>query len=108
MKQIDKTLLFNLKTTFDCSEEEFIKTLVVFKCKKKYTDYNLKKIQKDEFYYVIVNYPFYTVLTKNSLMSFSIDNAINFEYFYDYFMTEKEVRNEKLKKIHQVSSNLQQ
>lgn len=102
---IKKSLLITLKSIFECSEKEVMKKLVVFNCKRNYTNENSQNIQKDEFYYVIIDYPFYTVLTKNSLMSLSIDKAINYEYFYDYFMTEKETRREKLIKILQVSNS---
>ena len=106
MKLIKKSLLITLKSIFECSEKEVMKKLVVFNCKRNYTNENSQNIQKDEFYYVIIDYPFYTVLTKKSLMSLSIDKAINYDYFYDYFLTEQQLRKEKLIQIQQVSSNL--
>lgn len=104
MKKIDKTHLIIMCITKNCSEDELMKKLEVFKCKRNYTDFYHHKLKKDELYYVIMKNSNCIVLNKSSLMQFSIDKSINCEYFYDYFMTAHEMRKEKLIKIQQVSN----
>lgn len=105
MKQINKKFLPHLKELFDFSSKaELMKNLKVFKCKRNSTcSYSFENIQKDEFYYVLIKNDLFNVVLENTLLTFSSKKSINAAYCYDYFMTEKEIRKEKLIKIQQVS-----
>jgi hypothetical protein len=108
MKQINKTFLPHLKEFFDFSTKaELMKNLKVFKCKRNFrSEFLSDKLNKDELYYVIFKSNFYQVLLDNSLFPLS-DQKRSYCYFYNYFMTESEMRKAKLIKLQQVSkSNL--
>lgn len=107
MKQINKKFMLHLKEIFDISSKaELMKNLKVLKCKRNFTDdYSSDKLNKDELYYVLIIDNFYSVLLENTLLTFTSRKSILEAYFYDYFMTEKEMRKEKLIKIQQVSNS---
>jgi len=107
MKQINKTFMPHLKKLFDFSSKaELMKNLKSLKCKRNFTsDYSFETLQKDELYYVIKKNNLYHVVLENTLLTFSSKKSINAAYIYDYFITEEQLRKEKLIKIQQVSNN---
>jgi len=107
MKQINKKFLIFLKNYFNCSENELMNNLKKIKCKKKYyCNYSFASINKDEFYYILIKNNLYHVVFENTILTFSCKKSKNDAYIYDYFLTEQEMRREKLIQIQQVSSNL--
>ena len=107
MKQINKTLMFNLKEFFDFSSiDELMKNLKEFKCKRNLTCNYDESLQKDEFYFVLKKNNSFHVVLDNTLLTFSSEKSKNAAFIYDYFITEQQLRKEKLFKIQQVSSNL--
>ena len=106
MKAINKAFVLDLKEIFDFSSKtELMKNLKVFKCKRNFvSNFSLESIQKDEFYYILKKHNIYHVLLDNTLLSFSINKSIYSAYFFDYFITEQEIRKEKLIEIMKVSN----
>ena len=106
MKKINKIQIHLLKSILKCSEAEVMKNLEEFKCKRNYTDL-YQNLQKNKFYYATTVYQnMYAVISNDSLVFFSIINCDSNYYFFDYFMTETEMRNEKLIKLQQISNHI--